>query len=146
MKKWSSKSFATGIVSGLLAVSLIGTAAATVGSKTAQIDYSDIKITLDGQSVNPQDASGNYVEPFAMDGTTYLPIRAVANALGLEVSWDGATKTVSLETPAEEKAIYITKTGKHYHYDEHCNGGTYWEVPLKSALGMGLTPCDKCVH
>lgn len=145
MKKWSNKSFVAGILSSFWVIFLIGTAAATVASQTVQLDYTDIKITMDGKIVEPKDAAGNYVEPFAINGTTYLPVRAIANALGLDVGWNGATKTVSLNTPEEEHPIYITQYGKKYHYDPNCNGGTYWEAPLKSALGMGLTPCDKCI-
>lgn len=42
--------------------------------------------------------------------------------------------------------IYITKTGKKYHYDDTCNGGKYYESTLEEALRRGLTPCSKCVH
>jgi len=45
----------------------------------------------------------------------------------------------------EEPTIYITRTGKRYHYNPHCNGGTYYESTLEEALSRGLTPCDKCV-
>lgn len=51
--------------------------------------------------------------------------------------------------PAESstsKTVYITKTGKRYHYDNHCNGGTYIESTLKEAQSRGLTPCNKCVR
>lgn len=41
--------------------------------------------------------------------------------------------------------IYVTKTGKRYHYDNHCNGGTYYLSTLSDALARGLTPCNKCV-
>lgn len=41
--------------------------------------------------------------------------------------------------------IYVTKTGKRYHYDNHCNGGTYYLSTLSDALSRGLTPCNKCV-
>lgn len=40
--------------------------------------------------------------------------------------------------------IYITPTGKKYHYDPNCNGGTYIESTLDAALKRGLTPCAKC--
>ena len=33
-----------------------------------------------------------------MEGTTYLPIRAISNALGLEVGWDGEYHVVTLST------------------------------------------------
>ena len=130
----------------LLLVSTIGTAAATVGKQLVEISYKDITITLDGKVVDLVDANGNPVEPFLLNGTNYLPIRTAAAALGLEVGWDGDTHTIILEHPAESKPTYITRTGKRWHNDPNCNGGTYWEVPYSTAVGMGLTPCDKCVH
>lgn len=72
---------------------------ATVGSRTAELFYNNIKIMLNGKEVVPTDANGNSVEPFVIEGTTYLPVRAVANALGMNVGWNDETKTVSLEKP-----------------------------------------------
>ncbi len=97
MKKLNNfKWFSLGIVVCLLVTTLIVPAFASSLSKTAQLVYDNIKITLNGNSVTPKDANGNVVEPFTIDGTTYLPVRAVGNALGLNVNWDGATKTVTL--------------------------------------------------
>ncbi|MGI6029769.1 MAG: stalk domain-containing protein [Candidatus Heteroscillospira sp.] len=112
--------------------------------KQATLHYNDIKITVDGEPVEPRDANGNAVEPFIIDGTTYLPVRGIAEALGLNVTWDGATNTAVLTGDEPEELIWITRTGSKYHRDGNCNGGTYWQVPLESAIGMGLTPCDKC--
>lgn len=61
-------------------------------------DYADIKVTLDGMPLTLTDANGTAVEPFAVEGTTYLPIRAISNALGLEVGWDGEYHVVILST------------------------------------------------
>ncbi len=69
---------------------------ATNGSKTAELFYRNIKITLNGQTLTPKDANGNVVEPFIIDGTTYLPLRAISAALGLNVDWDASTSTVKL--------------------------------------------------
>lgn len=89
----------------LCAVLLTGLAAlpvqASSEARQAEITYRDIKIVLDGQPVSPRDASGNPVEPFILDGKTYLPVRAVADALGLKVRWRGADSTVILERPYE---------------------------------------------
>jgi len=93
------KSFVCGVLATLLLVGTIGTAAATIGTKTASLEYSNIKVTLDGSPVNLVDVNGNPVEPFIIDGTTYLPVRAVAGAFGLEVGWDGGTQTVILTHP-----------------------------------------------
>lgn len=92
------KGFVAGILVTLLLVGSIGTAAATVGKKTVELSYNNIKVTLDGEAVNLVDANGAPVEPFIIDGTTYLPIRAVAGAFGLNVGWDGTTRTVVLSS------------------------------------------------
>lgn len=55
-----------------------------------------ISIYINGTKTTPKDADGNEVSPFMVDGTTYLPVRAVANALGKDVSWDGATASVKI--------------------------------------------------
>ena len=75
------------------------TAFATVGNRTAELVYNNIKIMLNGKEITPTDANGNAVEPFTIDGTTYLPVRGVASALGMNVGWDGATNTVTLDNP-----------------------------------------------
>ena len=54
---------------------------------------------LNGKEIVPTDANGNVVEPFTIDGTTYLPVRGIASALGMNVGWDGETNTVSLDNP-----------------------------------------------
>lgn len=55
-----------------------------------------INIYVDDVKVSSVDSSGKSVEAFVYNGTTYLPIRAVANAVGKAVSWDGKTKSVYL--------------------------------------------------
>ncbi len=100
-----------GIIIGAL---LVPTAFATVGTVTKELSYNNIKITLDGKEITPTDASGAYVEPFIMDGTTYLPVRGIANALDLGVEWDGGTNTVKLsseKTSSEPSTDGKTKVG-----------------------------------
>lgn len=48
------------------------------------------------------------------------------------------------ENQANSRTVYITPTGKRYHYDNNCNGGTYIPSTLAEAQAMGLTPCKKC--
>jgi hypothetical protein len=42
------------------------------------------------------DAGGNTIYPITYNGSTYLPVRAVSNMLGIGVEWDQATQTVLL--------------------------------------------------
>lgn len=46
----------------------------------------------------------------------------------------------------KSRTVYITKTGKRYHYNNSCNGGTYYASTMEDALQRGLTPCHKCVQ
>lgn len=57
-----------------------------------------------------------------------------------------STEEASSSEANTGRAIYITPTGKKYHYDGRCNGGTYTESTLDQALKLGLTPCKKCVQ
>ena len=50
------------------------------------------------------------------------------------------------EKENDEVTVYITNTGKRYHYDSHCGNGDYFETTLDNAIGMGLKPCKKCVE
>ena len=67
------------LVAALLSVSVL----AATGVVDAKLTYRDIKITLDGETVEPKDANGKSTEPFIMNDSTYLPVRALAEALGL---------------------------------------------------------------
>lgn len=69
---------------------------AKTGTESISAWYSDIKICVNGEYITPTDANGNEVEPFIVNGTTYLPVRAVGNALDMDVDWDNDTSTVSL--------------------------------------------------
>lgn len=54
--------------------------------------------------------------------------------------------TESKDSSNQSRTVYITKTGKRYHYDNNCNGGTYYPSTLSEAQSRGLTPCNKCVN
>lgn len=84
------------LVSCLAVVLLSVGVAATVETRTAELYYKNIKISLNGEEIIPRGANGDAIEPFIIDGTTYLPVRGIASALGLNVGWDSATNTVLL--------------------------------------------------
>lgn len=88
------KGYILGFLSAALIVSSIGYAANTTTLYNVLLE--GVKIVVDGQKINPTDANGNTVEPIIYNGTTYLPVRAVANAIGKAVYWDGPNYTVYL--------------------------------------------------
>lgn len=85
-----------GLVIGLIIGTLL-TSGIVFGeqfTKNAELFFNNIKIYIDGAEIVPKDANGNKVEPFTMNGTTYLPVRAISNAFGKDVEWDGTTQSV----------------------------------------------------
>ncbi|MDR1503418.1 MAG: copper amine oxidase N-terminal domain-containing protein, partial [Prevotella sp.] len=56
-------------------------------TKAIPVTYRDIKIIIDGIEFTPKDANGKTVEPFIYNGTTFVPIRAISEAFGVEVGW-----------------------------------------------------------
>lgn len=128
-----------------------------LGSPTAYINGAACALDVPAQAIN---------------GRTMVPVRFVSEALDCTVEWDGAAQAVYIftadkpqaeptapttvvnqtivgEEPAETneaRTIYVTPTGKRYHYDPNCNGGTYIKSTLAEAQRRGLTPCKKCVE
>ncbi len=143
-----------GFIAGILLVVIVasGVVFAQQINKTAELCYSNIKVIIDGEELLPRDVEGNVVEPFTMDGTTYLPVRAIANAFGKEVGWDEVSQSVYINSPqgyAEEYhtiEVYRTPSGKRYHLDSDCGGTNSYQTTLEDAIEVGLTPCKKCAR
>lgn len=49
------------------------------------------------------------------------------------------------ENSENQMVVYVTPTGKRYHYANPCGNGKYSPATLEQALKRGLTPCQKCV-
>lgn len=86
---------------GATVAALVMGAAPAAYAKVANMDipvmFSNIKIVVDGKELKTDK------EPFIYEGTTYLPVRAVGEAVGKNVTWDAASKTVMLgETEQKE--------------------------------------------
>lgn len=73
-----------------------------------------ITIKLEGEAQTFLDAKGTRVYPITYQGSTYLPVRAVAGLAGLEVNWDQATRTVEL---GEAKGVDLIDTYKAYQFE-----------------------------
>ena len=102
-----------GFVSGLVMTALLVSLCLTVSAATNRtIDVEDgIKITLNGSALTPRDAAGKTVPVFLYEGTTYVPARAISEALGLNVSFDSATRTVVLTGKTSGTAASGTSSG-----------------------------------
>lgn len=121
-RKWTHRIGAMVLCGALLG----GTAALAAGVtyKTIQVLYNDINLVVDGVPVTPKDANGVEVEPFVYNGTIYLPVRAVGEAIGKQVTWDGKTQTVYIgEAPGA--AEYLTVACPPYKDDYYYTDRTF---------------------
>ena len=96
-------------LSGILALTLaLGAGGSALAASVA--GDSTVSVTLDGRKVELKDANGGAVQPVMIDGNTYLPVRSVSEALGLEVNWDRTSREVQLTTSGETPAASSSST------------------------------------
>lgn len=69
---------------------------------------------------------------------------AAAQKAAEEAAAQQAAQQQNQQSQSNGRTVYITPTGKRYHYDNHCNDGTYIPSTLAEAQAKGLTPCKKC--
>lgn len=104
------------------AFSLGATASNGIQAIQANLD-STISVKLNGETQILKDAQGSRIYPITYQGSTYLPVRAVAELTGLGVDWDQATKSVLLgKQPGgvdliDTYKIYF-KAGKWAEFDQ----------------------------
>lgn len=177
-------------------------------SRTVGIQKDDTLINLiidnDIATLNGEESVLD-VAPKIVNGSTYVPIRFIAESFLCDVSWDAENQIVSIATETEDNSlqtqinpdiietiinnqdteleeeneideveeieeaittqaissqtnssvVYITKSGKKYHFDNSCNSGTYFEPDYEYTFDEDrnllknetviLEPCTKCV-
>lgn len=89
--------FLAGMATTVLLVSVTVSALAATGRMSIEIDPVNIKVN--NEIFRPKDVNGNDVLVFAYNGTTYAPLRALAEAYGLQVGWDQASGTATVVDP-----------------------------------------------
>ena len=88
------RGFVLGAVAAVTAMSLAFAVFAAMEGASITVLRGGIGVFLHGGKISMKDANGADVEPFIYDGTTYVPIRAVSEAFGKIVEWDGGFKRV----------------------------------------------------
>ena len=142
------------IVALLLAVALVAgigiAGAATFTEKTIDVK-GGATIYLEDAVLNPTDVNGETVDTFIYDGTTYLPLRAVSEALGMDVDFDLETGSVYVDDmigDVEKSAEYL-----EYYFGivlEETVTVEAWNTAIEAIGGTAveaeeLTVCDAVV-
>ena len=136
----------------LLALSLTVTALASgVTPRQTTLDATTgVTVLLDGQTLDYTYPDGTKPDPFLVGGVTYLPVRAIAEALGLDVGWEQETLTVTLDSGAsagstqtasvtvpqnKQELLNVLNASRSYYYDDYLlyEEADMMEVPMAEA-------------
>ena len=71
-------------------------------TKRTTLQVSTINIEVNGSVFQPKDANGSAVSVFVYDGTTYAPLRALAEAYGLTVGYNHEKRLATVDFVATE--------------------------------------------
>ncbi len=93
-------SFLSSILFTLVLIGLPVTALAASNGFT--IECYPIKVLVNIEIFQPKDAKGNDALVFTYNGTTYAPLRALAEAYGLEVGYDSSRNLATVNSPKEQ--------------------------------------------
>lgn len=85
-----------------------------------QLIVKPINIVVKGEIFKPTDANGKPVPVFETGGTTYAPLRALAEAYGLEVGYD-----------AKQRLAYVTRPGDQQAFTKLPDGSTLIAAELE---------------
>lgn len=97
MKVKKSVFVSTIVATGLVFGSIGAFAATGIEKITAYLNH-DIKFTVNGQSWTPKDPDGKTLSPIVYEGSSYLPVRAVSEALNAAVDFNSSTQVISINT------------------------------------------------
>lgn len=94
--KFKKSTVIASIVAFGLVCGAVGAGAATGITQIKAALNNNLKFSVDGESWTPKDAKGNKMAPIIYNGSTYLPARAIGEALGASVALNGST--IEIET------------------------------------------------
>lgn len=176
MMKKRLPTFLAGVLTATLVFGLGLSALAATGA-VGTVDYNTVGLIKDSQQVfyagEDYTLSNGYTAPASIlftdpsgNGTTYLPVRRIADLFNAQIGWDNATGSVVIgeglpavsappaaspspqpsETAAPVgKTVYVTATGEKYH-----NAGCRYlkksqrAITLSDAQSRGYSACSVC--
>lgn len=130
------RGFGLGLILTVAVTALSVSAMAATASRTIQVEEG-VQISLNGATFVPRDAKGNEVSVFLYNGTTYVPLRAVGEAMGMDVSYDSATKTAILVT-ADKSAVQQGSSTSSYISAERAKEIALADAGVKAADAVFL--------
>lgn len=100
------------LVGILLGTLLSGTAVFAAGGTMIEVFFNVEDIKVNEISRMPES------KPFMYNGTTYVPLRFIAESLDVPVSWEASTRTVHIGEKEEGTVVYLGGGLKYLSYQE----------------------------
>jgi len=95
------------VLSCSLVFTTIGVAASSGIEKISASLNHNIKFVLNGSNWQPKDANGNKLSALVYNGSTYVPLKAVSEALGAEAKWNSSTSSITINTGDQSGVPYL---------------------------------------
>jgi len=122
------------------------------GSDTADSDSTKANIEQVGKSIDAIEQAKAAAEKAAAEKAAAEQAaaeqaaaeQAAAEQAAAEQS-ETSNSSDTASTEENSRTVYVTETGKKYHYANPCGRGTYYPCTLAEAQARGLEPCGKCV-
>lgn len=90
-------------ICGIVLIAGLSTVGATtVYNNVNAILRPDIMVKYNNETIELKDSNGEVITPIIINGSTYLPIRALVNLTGLNIDWDNESQTIFIAGGEEE--------------------------------------------
>ena len=100
------KKFVCGLLVGIILT--MGVTVSAVPEIKSAVFSPDIKLVVNGKTLDTQIVS--VVKSGEVKMTNYVPARALSEALGATVTWDGANRTINVDTEAAIQSAPATQS------------------------------------
>jgi hypothetical protein len=115
--KWRKTIVATSVVIGIISAGSLWTVFAKQPLKTVTATIAvHYGLILNGEEWIPKDPNKQPIYPLVVGGSTYLPVRALADALDVNIRWDGVSHTIIIgDSPVQSGAEPSAHSDTHSH-------------------------------
>ena len=98
------------LITGIIIGAMLATTITAIAANILSADYNENKVIYDGQELQLDRPMISVVDDEMAGGAfaNYMPVRAVLEAMGYAVVWDGANNAVIVTTPGEQPASNLT--------------------------------------
>ncbi len=138
-RKMKKKLVAAFILVAVMSLSVGVYAGGKLTKVTAYLN-SGVTISVDGNRLQPVESDGSRIYPIVYNNRTYLPVRAISDALGAEVGYDGSGDGTITINPGKSDSVSkpVSTDNQVYTNSEYGFSFEYPKEWQKISIGNGI--------